>query len=205
MPMSFSRLAAASVLFILLFGLTFLPTSHRWDEAVTTWLQHAAPAPDLPAALLTFLGDAEVLIPAIGLAGVLLLWKNRVQGSAALGLAVGLLAISILALAMKHAIPRPGPPSLLQRHVFRMGLSVAPQPFSFPSGHALRTTFIAGTLLRRTPVLGGAAVLAMMTALVYLGDHWMTDVFAGLCLGWVFVEVARGLDAAWQARRFRRR
>ncbi len=195
MPMSVSRLAAAAVLFLLLFGLTFLPASHRWDEAVTVWLQHAAPAPDVPAALFVFLGDAEVVIPGLALAGLFLLRRDRFGGSAVLGLAAVLLGISLLAVALKHVIPQPGPPLPLQRQVFQIGLSV-PQPFSFPSGHTLRTTFIAGTLLRRAPVLAGATVLSMMAALVYLGDHWMTDVLGGLSLGWVCVEIARHLWGA---------
>jgi undecaprenyl-diphosphatase len=68
--------------------------------------------------------------------------------------------------------------------------------FSFPSGHALNSTVIAGLvaylLLRRltsrgarvTVVLLAAAwAVAMGLSRVYLGHHWLTDVIAAWALG----------------------
>ena len=54
--------------------LALLPMVHRWDESVTIWLQRAAPAFDWPGAIVVFLGNAEVLIPAVVAGGLLLLW-----------------------------------------------------------------------------------------------------------------------------------
>ena len=67
---------------------------------------------------------------------------------------------------------------------------------SFPSGHALNSTVIAGLvaylLLRRlnssvarvvTVVLAAAWALAMGLSRVFLGHHWLTDVMVGWTLG----------------------
>jgi undecaprenyl-diphosphatase len=72
---------------------------------------------------------------------------------------------------------------------------------SFPSGHATAAaaTFAAFALLagrRRTrstkialaAVSIGLAVLVAATR-VMLGVHWLTDVMAGLCLGWIWFVV----------------
>jgi membrane-associated phospholipid phosphatase len=97
---------------------------------------------------------------------------------------------SFIALALKFSFPHPGPPPEFQRPVRFGGLGVQ-QPYSFPSGHTMRATFLAAAVLRQAPAVAGAVILAMMTALVYLGDHWTSDVVGGLCLGWACAEAAR--------------
>lgn len=73
---------------------------------------------------------------------------------------------------------------------------------SFPSGHATTSaaTFAAVALLlgigkpRRTKILlaaGAAAIAAAVaTSRVLLGVHWMTDVLAGLALGWAWFALS---------------
>jgi len=180
--------------------LALLPMVHRWDESVTIWLQRAAPAFDWPGAIVVFLGNAEVLIPAV-VAGGLLLGRHPGRATPILWLAVVLGAASLLAVTLKHLIPHPGPPDAFQRHHLP-GLHV-PTPYSFPSGHTLRTTVLCGTVLRNTPWLAGALILCMMAALVYMGDHWLSDVIGGLCLGWVFLEAGEALRTA-RSRSYRR-
>jgi membrane-associated phospholipid phosphatase len=187
-----TRLFAALALFSLVAAGAFLPPSHRWDTAVTAWLQHAAPAPDLPATALVSLGDAEVSIPAVAVAALLIGRRDRTRTWNALWLGAGLAGGSIIALGLKFVLPHPGPPPEFQRAVVRLGVGV-PQPFSFPSGHTMRATFFALTALGRAPVAAGALMVGMMAALVYLGDHWTSDVLGGLCLGWACAELARGL------------
>jgi len=184
------RVAAMLLALAALAVLTGLPGAHSADIAVTRWLQRPAPAPDVPAMLLVFLGDAEVVIPAAVLAGVLLLRRDRRRARLAFWLAAGLLAATALAFTLKHLIPHLGPPAALQRHILRMGVGV-PQPFSFPSGHTTRAVFLGGTLLRRSPAWAALLVAAMMAALVYLGDHWTSDVLGGLCLGGACVAIAQ--------------
>jgi membrane-associated phospholipid phosphatase len=193
--MSPVRLAGAAIAFLLLAGLASTGAFDALDHAVTVSLQHAAPGPDWPARVLTLLVDAEVLIPAVAVAGVVLYVRDPARGRAALWLAAGLGVVSVLAVLLKDVVPSPGPPVPLQRAGAGPAITLLPlrTPFSFPSGHTTRTTFLAGTLLRRWPIPAGALVLCVMAALVYLGDHWFVDVLGGLCLGWICVELARHL------------
>jgi membrane-associated phospholipid phosphatase len=181
------RLGATLAGFSLLVWIASLPRMHRLDEAVTRWLQRAAPLPDLPASILVRLGNAEFVIPAVAAVAGLIYLRNRRSGIAAIWLAAALVAASVLAVTLKHVIVHPGPPASLVRPGLPIGLYVA-TPYSFPSGHTLRVTVLAGTALRRSRWLGGALVLGMMLALVYTGGHWFSDVLGGLCLGWMVVE-----------------
>jgi membrane-associated phospholipid phosphatase len=73
---------------------------------------------------------------------------------------------------------------------------------SFPSGHATTTaaTFAAIAFLigrgrsRRTKaVLAGAAAaiaMAVGTTRIFLGVHWLTDVIAGLAMGWAWFAIS---------------
>jgi membrane-associated phospholipid phosphatase len=186
-----ARLGAALFFFAVVAAATFPLPSHRWDVTATTSVQYGATsATDHAASIFVFLGDAEVLIPAVALVGLLLWWRrDRIHARGALWLAAGLVATSFIAFALKFVVPHPGPPPELERSVGRYGFGV-PQPFSFPSGHTMRITFFAATALRRWPVAAGALIVAMMTALVYLGDHWTSDVLGGLSLGWACAELA---------------
>jgi membrane-associated phospholipid phosphatase len=184
------RLGATLAGFSLLVWIASLPLMHQLDEAVTRWLQRAAPLPDLPASVLVRLGNAEFVIPTVAAVAALLYLRNRRSAIAGIWLAAALVAASLLAVTLKHVIVHPGPPESLARPGLPIGLYVA-TPYSFPSGHTLRVTLLAGTALRRSRRLGGALVLGMMLALVYTGGHWLSDVLGGLCLGWVLVE-------AWQ-------
>jgi membrane-associated phospholipid phosphatase len=199
--MSRGRLAGGALLFVVLAGIASFGVSNHLDRAITFWLQHAAPLLDVPAVLFVSLGNAEVVIPAAVLAGLALYRRDPQRGRAALWLAAGLALVSVAAVVLKATIPSPGPPLSFQRHLaYRHGVSLY-TPFSFPSGHTMRTTLIAGTVLRHRPVLGGLIVICMMVGLVYLGDHWTTDVLGGLCLGWAGVELARGVTVKWHRQR----
>jgi membrane-associated phospholipid phosphatase len=184
------RLGGALVMFGLLVWAASVPFTHRLDEAVTTWVQRAAPAPDYPASVLVLLGNAEVVIPSVVIAAGLLISRRRDSGLATLWLAVGLTVVSLLAVALKHLIVHPGPTAQFQRPVIQVGLQ-ANTPYSFPSGHTLRTTILTWMVIRDPRWLAGLLILSMMAALVYLGDHWLSDVLGGLGLGWVLLE-ARG-------------
>jgi undecaprenyl-diphosphatase len=181
---------APLALFAAVAAATFFLPSHPWDAAVTAWVQRAAPGPDVAASIFVFLGDAEIVIPAVVLVGVFLWPRSRAAAGAAWWLAAALVLLSGLALGLKFTMPHPGPPPEFQRSVARFGVAVT-QPFSFPSGHTMRTACLGFTVLRRAPAAAALLIIAMMSALVYLGDHWMSDVLGGLCLGWAGAEAVR--------------
>ncbi len=196
------RLGGASVAFGLLVWMATLPMMRRVDEVFTRWLQRAAPLPDLPASILVLLGNAEVVIPSVAVVASLLFLKNRRSGIAAMWLAAGLGAASLLAVTLKYVIVHPGPPAYFERPEVAFGLHLG-TPYSFPSGHTLRATLLAGTALRTSRRLAGVLVLSMMLALVYTGGHWLSDVLGGLCLGWALIEAGQVIRTA-RSRSYRR-
>jgi membrane-associated phospholipid phosphatase len=186
------RLGGAWVAFGLVAWIATLPLMHRLDEVFTGWLQRASPLLDLPAAILVRLGNAEIVITGAAVAAILLYLKNARSGTGAMWLVAALAAASVLAVTLKHVIVHPGPPDYLVRPGLGGGLYLA-TPYSFPSGHTLRATLLAGTALRTSRGLAGALVASMMLALVYMGGHWLSDVLGGLCLGWALIETGRAI------------
>ncbi len=199
------ELVAALAAFLALTVL--LPVTHAWDIRATTWLGGTAPTFDLPASILVLLGNAEVCIPGAALVGALLLWlsENRRSGIVMLSLAADLVIASLLVFALQNVIVYPGPAAVLQHQrpepslplgttshtaqlVHAIQNMLPRTPYSFPSGHSIRTVLLAATLFREVPWLAGIVVLSMMAALVYVGGHWLSDVVAGLCLGWAMIQ-----------------
>lgn len=95
--------------------------------------------------------------------------------------------------ALKLALPHPAPPVERVRTVELVPFVHATFPNSFPSGHVLRTTFLAAIVRGLPGWLGVAAVILMAASRVYLGEHWLSDCIGGLVLGLV------GAGAAYAA------
>jgi membrane-associated phospholipid phosphatase len=147
------------------------------------------------------------------ISGTLLSWRARslIPGAIVIG-TVG--AATLVKTAMKAIIVTPRIPSELQHIQGWTPLHtavtapirwqherLAPQQYSFPSGHVTGTAALLGIIAvcvgvgRRRTVrawLAGLVAVAVLVAAVSrlcLNVHWLTDVIGGALLGWAFVAL----------------
>jgi len=164
--------------------------------------RHATAASTQIMRVITQFGGAYVIVPLAVVIGVIEARRFRSWATVAfLAIVVG--GQYALADLIKAVVHRARP------DVLRLTGFSGP---SFPSGHATAASavFAAFALLagrrrsRRTKIAlaalsVGAAVLISATR-VLLGVHWLTDVLAGLCLGWTWFAVT---SIAFGGRRLR--
>jgi undecaprenyl-diphosphatase len=157
------------------------------DDAVLRWMA-AHQSPGIQSAMLeiTSLGTSAVVAMIVFIAG-LFLWLNHHKHSAILLIAATLGGMVLDGL-LKIGFNRPRP------QIFQWGTQVVSS--SFPSGHAMASTIVYGTVAylaarlqqnvaSRFLTMGLAALMIVLicSSRVYLGVHYPSDVLAGVIIG----------------------
>ena len=162
-------------------------TTQRFDDAFMHWIgQHQYAGLQSVMLEITALGTGTVVAMIVFVAGTFL-WLNKHKHSAVL-LIVATLGGLVLDGLLKIGFNRPRP------QVFTWGTHAASS--SFPSGHAMSSIIVYGTvayLVARlqqnsasrvlTMTLAGLIIVAIASSRLYLGVHYPSDVLAGLIIG----------------------
>lgn len=206
---------AALVAFVLAAVLGKTDLGLAANVATTRWLQSLLD-PNLvePLTASLILGSNFVCLGFVAAYGFHLWRRGRGWAALAPGLLVVVLALEVL---LKSVLAHPPVWPELYRST---SWYVVPNPgehvelpYPFPSGHALRLTFLVLVVAsiassRRTRGISvlarlGAWVLALLGAasVVYLGWHWTTDAVGGVALGYVTATGTTALLADRSRRR----
>jgi membrane-associated phospholipid phosphatase len=165
-----------------------------FDYQTTVLLQrYIPPYLDPTLSLFSLLGSFEISTTILG---TVLLVRKKLDGMMIFGLYGAGLVIELMG---KHFLIHPGPTEKFFRYSFDFlfPTSTYQTGNSFPSGHALRASFIITLLLlltRRSKSLSDQRKLLftilllgilgiMLISRISLGEHWPSDVLAGAALG----------------------
>ena len=166
----------------------------RFDKGVANWGATNVTSQGIRVLrIVTDFGSTAVIVLVAVVVGALVSWRRRRPGPALFMLAV-VGGQFLLSNGLKLAVGRARPD---------VGRFVSVSGSSFPSGHAtaaaatwaaVALALTRGRSRRSMALSGGAAALiaaAVGASRALLGAHWLTDVLAGLVLGWGwFVLVA---------------
>jgi undecaprenyl-diphosphatase len=169
----------------------------RFDESAAEWgASHATEASTTTLRWITHFGGTAVLIPVMAVVGLVVAFRHRRHDHprwAVLGfLLTAGVGIVIVNNVLKWLVDRDRP---AVEHLSSAGGS------SFPSGHSAAAAAcwaaIALVAARRLPAgrrrwaAAGAVAIAVAVASsrVLLGVHWLTDVIAGVIVGWTWFFV----------------
>jgi membrane-associated phospholipid phosphatase len=157
----------------------------RWDVSFARWLHEHASDPLVRVFdVITLAGNTVVLVVLVTAIGIVLLRRTRPNEATVIALA--LVGSALLNGALKLLFHRPRP-ELAFVHL---------DTYSFPSGHAAVSTAtfttIAFLLGRRYRSLRARLLIALSTLVaillvgfsrLYLGAHYLSDVLAGISVG----------------------
>jgi len=162
-------------------------STQPFDNAIMHWMgAHQVPSVEAAMLEVTALGTGTVVGMIVLIAGMFL-WLNHHRHSAVL-LIVATLGGMVLDNLLKIGFNRPRP------QVFEWGTHAVSS--SFPSGHAMSSVIVYGTVaylaarLQRnvharilTFVLAAIIIVMISISRVYLGVHYPSDILAGLLIG----------------------
>jgi undecaprenyl-diphosphatase len=175
--------------------------TQQFDEAILRFMgTHGAAWLDTAALEVTALG-ARVVVYMVVLVASAFLWHTRHHYSAAL-LWVAVIGSGLINTVLKISFNRPRP-DVFPWRTQHVGLA------SFPSGHAMTSIVVYGTLAflivrlaptrllkRVTWIVAILVILLVGLSRLYLGVHYPSDVLAGFVIGaaWA-VTCALGIEA----------
>jgi undecaprenyl-diphosphatase len=143
----------------------------------------------------TILGNWQVIVPTASILSIWFLVKKRMHNQV-VQLCVALVSAEAITYTLKLFVARPRPlDGLLVEH-----------DFSFPSGHATIAMAFFGTLIyfistrmpnsRKKQILlffGASLIVLIGLSRLYLGVHYLSDVFAGYLVGLIGVILGRSV------------
>lgn len=162
-----------------------------FDTSFLLWL-HQFSSLDLDNIMLfiTKLGNPEIVLPIAFITLVILVWKR--QRREAQMFMIVCLGGTILNTGLKLIFGKPRP-ALWDR-------LITETTYSFPSGHALGSVVLYGAiaylLVQSYPqfsqiiyAFAAALILAICLSRLYLGVHWLTDIIAGVSIGFLWLTL----------------
>jgi undecaprenyl-diphosphatase len=169
----------------------------RFDESAAEWgAVHATDASTTALRWITHFGGTAALIPAMAVVGLVAAYRHRHHDHPRWGVLGFLLTVGvgivIVNNTLKWIVDRERP---TVEHLAHAGGS------SFPSGHSAAAAAcwaaIALVVARRLPAgkrrwaaaTAAAIAVAVASSRVLLGVHWLTDVIAGVIVGWTWFFV----------------
>jgi undecaprenyl-diphosphatase len=175
--------------------------TQRFDNAILRWMgDNGTPFLDVWTLELTALG-ARIVVYMVVLVASAFLWQSRHHYSAAM-LWVAVIGAGLINSVLKISFNRPRP-DVFPWRTQHVGLA------SFPSGHAMTSIVVYGTLAfliarlaptkwQRRLVWAVAMLVVAVVGLsrLYLGVHYPSDVLAGFVIGGAWAIIcALGMEA----------
>lgn len=171
------------------FTLLSVAAGAKWTLGADTLLLRVFQAPasrilDLFSAAVSIAGSVFVTFGLLTVLASLLYLRGRER--LAIRLTIALVMASLIEVILKLYLPVPSLPLEYLRPSGQELLITLPNPY--PSGHMMRSLFIAGAVMLLWPVrsvwiVSALLLVAMAATRVYLGVHWASDVVGGALLG----------------------